>query len=71
MMYDMKRKGVVTSKSLSVDSAKARRKTAVKSGAVVRFEESDSVSAIHRLRGIAKGLGLPPDVERDPDREIN
>ena len=70
MMYDMNRKGIVTSKTRSSKTAKSRRKHAVKSRAAVRFKESDSDLAIDRLYGIAKGLGLPPDVERDPDREI-
>jgi hypothetical protein len=70
MMYDMKRKGVVTSKTRAVSSAKSRRKRAVKGRAALRFKESGNVPAIARLRGIAKGLGLPPNVERDPDREI-
>lgn len=74
----MKREGTVTSKGQLVIPAELRRKHGIKSGTRVRFEERDggilvrpaSNEAIARLRGILKGRNLPPDVERDPDREL-
>jgi AbrB family looped-hinge helix DNA binding protein len=74
----MKREGVVTSKGQLVIPAELRRKHAIGNGTRVRFEETKGGiivrpvrdDAISRLRGIAKGLGLPPNVERDPDREL-
>lgn len=70
MDCDMKRKGAVASKTGSVDSGQSCREDAVRSRTAARFKESDSDLAIDHLCGIAKGLGLPPNVERDPDREI-
>lgn len=74
----MKREGTVTSKGQLVIPAELRRKHGINSGTRVRFEDIDggivvrpvSSNAISRLRGILKGLDLPPDVERDPDREL-
>jgi AbrB family looped-hinge helix DNA binding protein len=74
----MKREGVVTSKGQLVIPAELRRKHGIKSGTRVRFEETErgivvhpiSEDTINRLFGIAKELGLPPKVERDPDREL-
>ena len=74
----MKREGVVTSKGQLVIPAELRRKHGINNGTRVRFEDIEggivlrpvSNDAISRLRGILKGLDLPPDVERDPDREI-
>jgi AbrB family looped-hinge helix DNA binding protein len=74
----MKREGTVTSKGQLVIPAELRRKHGIKSGTRVRFEDTEhgiimrpiNDDAIDRLRGIAKGLGLPPNVERDPDREL-
>ncbi|MGB9105442.1 MAG: AbrB/MazE/SpoVT family DNA-binding domain-containing protein [Terriglobales bacterium] len=74
----MKREGVVTSKGQLVIPAELRRKHGIERGTRVRFDEADggilvrpiSNGAIARLRGILKGLDLPPNVERDPDREI-
>jgi AbrB family looped-hinge helix DNA binding protein len=74
----MKREGVVTSKGQLVIPAELRRKHAIRSGTRVRFEDTEggiivrpvSEDAIDRLYGILKGLGLPPDIERDPDREL-
>jgi AbrB family looped-hinge helix DNA binding protein len=74
----MKREGTVTSKGQLVIPAELRRKHGIKSGTRVRFEDVQggimvrpvSEGAIDRLYGILKGLKLPRDVERDPDREI-
>jgi AbrB family looped-hinge helix DNA binding protein len=74
----MKHEGTVTSKGQLVIPAELRRKYGIKSGTCVRFEDTErgiivhpiSEDAIDRLFGIAKGLGLPPTVERDPDREL-
>ncbi len=74
----MKREGVVTSKGQLVIPAELRRKHGIKSGTRVSFEDTPrgvlvhpvSEDAIDRLYGIAKGLGLPPTVERDPEREV-
>ena len=74
----MKREGTVTSKGQLVIPAELRRKHGISSGTRVRFEDIQggivvrpvSNDAISRLRGILKGLDLPPDVERDPDREL-
>ncbi len=74
----MKREGVVTSKGQLVIPAELRRKHGIKSGTRVCFEDTRrgifvrpvADDAISRLRGIAKGLGLPPYIERDPDREL-
>ena len=74
----MRREGTVTSKGQLVIPAELRRKHGIKTGTRVRFEDTErgiivhpvSEEAIDRLFGIAKGLGLPPNVERDPDREL-
>jgi AbrB family looped-hinge helix DNA binding protein len=74
----MKREGTVTSKGQLVIPAELRRKHGISNGTRVRFEDIQggivvrpvSNDAISRLRGILKGLDLPPDVERDPDREL-
>ncbi|MGZ4821747.1 MAG: AbrB/MazE/SpoVT family DNA-binding domain-containing protein [Terriglobales bacterium] len=74
----MKREGVVTSKGQLVIPAELRRKHGIKNGTRVRFEDTErgifvrpvGDDAISRLRGIAKGLGLPPSIERDLDREL-
>jgi AbrB family looped-hinge helix DNA binding protein len=74
----MRREGVVTSKGQLVIPAELRRKHGIRSGTRVCFEDTErgimvrpiSDEGIDRLFGIAKGLGLPPNVERDPDREL-
>jgi AbrB family looped-hinge helix DNA binding protein len=74
----MKHEGTVTSKGQLVIPAELRRKHGIKSGTRVRFEDAKdciivrpvSDQAIDRLYGILKGLGLPPDIEREPDREL-
>ena len=70
--------GVVTSKGQLVIPAKLRRALRIGRGTRVRFEQMKGgiavypkqVEDIKRLRGILAGLGLPPDIEREPDREI-
>jgi AbrB family looped-hinge helix DNA binding protein len=74
----MKKEGTVTSKGQLVIPAELRRKHGIRSGTRVRFEDTEggiivrpvSEDAVDRLYGILKGLGLPPDIERDPDREL-
>jgi AbrB family looped-hinge helix DNA binding protein len=78
-MEDMEREGVIGPKGRLTIPADLRRKHRIKSGTRVQFESTANgivVRPIHddaiaRLRGIAKGLGLPPNVERDPDRELD
>ena len=70
--------GVVTSKGQLVIPAKLRRVLRIGRGTRVRFEQIEggiavypkSIDAIDRFHGILGGLGLPPDLEREPDREI-
>ena len=74
----MRNEGTVTSKGQLVIPAELRRKHGITAGTRVRFEDTErgivlrpvSEDSIDRLFGIAKGLGLPPNVERDPDREL-
>jgi AbrB family looped-hinge helix DNA binding protein len=73
-----KLEGVVTSKGQLVIPAKLRRALRIGRGTRVRFERiqggiavyPEQVEDIDRLCGILAGLGLPPDMEREPDREI-
>jgi len=70
--------GVVTSKGQLVIPAKIRRALRIGRGTRVRFEQIDGGIAIYpqrayevdRFRGILAGLGLPADLEREPDREL-
>ena len=70
--------GRVTSKGQLVIPAKLRRALRIGAGTRVRFERipggiafyPKQVEDIKRFRGILAGLGLPPDIEREPDREI-
>jgi AbrB family looped-hinge helix DNA binding protein len=74
----MSREGVVTSKGQLVIPAELRRVFKIGQGTRVRFERIQGGIAIYpkheddidRLCGILAGLGLPSDVEREPDREI-
>ncbi len=75
----MKRlEGVVTSKGQLVIPAGLRRKLSIRKGTRVRFEPIKGGIAIYPQReqaveyfkGILAGLGLPPDLEREPDREF-
>jgi len=70
--------GTVTSKGQLVIPAKLRRKLRIGRGTRVRFEPISGGLAIYpqrqydieRFKGILAGLGLPPDLEREPDREF-
>ncbi len=72
------KEGVVTSKGQLVIPAELRRKHGISKGTRVRFEDIEggivvrpvSNNTIDRAYGILKGLKLPPNVERDPDREL-
>lgn len=73
-----KLEGVVTSKGQLVIPARLRRALRIGRGTRVRFEQikggiavyPKQVADIDRFHGIFAGLGLPPDIEREPDREI-
>jgi AbrB family looped-hinge helix DNA binding protein len=70
--------GRVTSKGQLVIPAKLRRALRIGAGTRVRFERIQGGIAVYpkqaedidSLCGILAGLGLPPDLEREPDREI-
>ena len=70
--------GTVTSKGQLVIPAKLRRSLRIGRGTRVRFERikggigiyPQHEDAIEHFKGILAGLGLPPDLEREPDREI-
>jgi AbrB family looped-hinge helix DNA binding protein len=74
----MKMQGVVTSKGQLVIPAELRRTYRIVAGTRVRFGQihggigvyPEHEDNIDRYCGILAGLGLPPDLERDPDREI-
>jgi antitoxin PrlF len=69
---------VITSKGQLVIPAKLRRDLRIGKGTRVRFQRINGGIAIYpkqaedikRFRGILAGLGLPPDIEREADREI-
>jgi len=73
-----KLEGVVTSKGQLVIPAKLRRALRIEKGTRVRFERikggigvfPQQFEDIERFHGIFAGLGLPPDIEKEPDREI-
>jgi len=70
--------GTVTSKGQLVIPAKIRRSARISPGTKVRFERIKGGIAIYpnyaddidRVCGIAAGPDMPPDVERDEEREI-
>jgi AbrB family looped-hinge helix DNA binding protein len=74
----MERKGRVTSKGQLVIPSDLRRAYRIGQGTRVRFERiqggiaiyPEQSDAIDRYRGILAGLGLPANIEREPDREI-
>ena len=74
----MKMEGIVTSKGQLVIPAKLRRELRIERGMRVRFTRINGGIGIYpkyeesigRYCGILADLGLPPDLERDPDREI-
>jgi AbrB family looped-hinge helix DNA binding protein len=73
-----KLEGTVTSKGQLVIPAKLRRDLRIGKGTRVRFERikggiavyPKQIEDIKSLRGILAGLGLPPDLEKEPDREF-
>ena len=73
-----KLEGKVTSKGQLVIPAKLRRDLRIRAGTRVRFERIKGGIAVYprqfddieRLRGILADLGLPPDIEKEPDRDI-
>jgi len=73
-----KLEGTVTSKGQLVIPAKLRRDLKIGAGTRVRFERikggiavyPKQIEDIKHFRGILAGLGFPPDIEREPDREI-
>ena len=70
--------GVVTSKGQLVIPAKLRRVYRIGRGTRVRFARIQGgiaiypkyEDAIQHYCGILAGLGLPPDIEHEPDREL-
>jgi len=70
--------GKVTSKGQLVIPAKLRRDLKIGAGTRVRFQRIKGGIAVYpqqfedieRLCGILAGLGLPPDLEKEPDREF-
>ena len=70
--------GTVTSKGQLVIPAKLRRAYRIEPGTRVRFKRIRGgiavypkyEDAIQYYRGILAGLGLPEDIEREPDRDI-
>jgi AbrB family looped-hinge helix DNA binding protein len=70
--------GTVTSKGQVVIPAAIRRRSKISAGTRVRFESIRGGIAIYpqyaddveRAKGLLAGLKLPPNVERDPEREI-
>ena len=69
---------VVSSKGQLVIPSKLRRQYHINSGTRVRLVPLDKGFSVYpkyedeieSVRGIAAGLGLPPDIERDPEREL-
>ena len=70
--------GTVTSKGQLLIPAEMRRAAKISAGTRVRFEYIKGGIAIYpkyaddidKVCGMLAGLGLPPDIERDEDREI-
>jgi len=70
--------GTVTSKGQLVIPAEIRRSAKISTGTRVRFEYIKGGIAIYpqyaddveRAKGLLAGLRLPPDIERDAEREL-
>jgi AbrB family looped-hinge helix DNA binding protein len=70
--------GTVTSKGQLVIPAEIRRSAKISTGTRVRFEYIKGGIAIYpqyaddveRAKGLLAGLNLPPDIERDAEREL-
>ena len=75
----MKMECVIDAKGQLTIPTKLRRKYRIKTGTRVQFESTATGIVIRPirdegmapLRGIARGPRLPPDVERDPDSELD
>ena len=73
-----KLEGTVTSKGQLVIPAKLRRALKIGAGTRVRFQRikggigiyPKQFEDIERFRGIFSDLGLPHDLEKEPDREF-
>jgi AbrB family looped-hinge helix DNA binding protein len=71
-------KGIVTSKGQLVIPAKLRQQYNIRAGTRVRFVAIKNGIGVYpqypeqidSARGMLAGLGLPADIERDPEREI-
>ncbi len=80
MMYDMRKKysRTVGSKGQVVIPAELRRRYQISNGTTVHFVGTDAGvmirpvtrESIARMRGRAKGKGLPRDIPREADRDI-
>ncbi len=74
----MKTEGVVTSKGQLVIPAELRRQLHIGRGTRVRFQRLKGGFGVYptyqdnieQVRGTLAGLGLPPDVERDPEHSL-
>lgn len=70
--------GTVTSKGQLVIPAKIRREAHISPGTKVRFKRIKGGIAIYpsyadqidKVCGMLAGLDLPPEIERDPERDI-
>ena len=75
----MKMEGTVTSKGQLVIPAKLRKQYKIGPGTRVKFVAmNDGIGvypqmgdAIDSVRGMLAGLGLPPNIDREPDRDIS
>jgi AbrB family looped-hinge helix DNA binding protein len=74
----MKTEGVVSSKGQLVIPAELRKLLRIGRGTRVRFERIPGEIGVYpkhqddidRLCGCLAGLGLPPDIDREPDRGL-
>ena len=79
MKAEDKSEGVVTSRGQLVIPAGLRRHYNIGTGTRIRFENTRmgilirpiTDEYIDSVKGILSDANLPPDVERDPDREIS
>lgn len=68
----------VTSKGQFVLPAAIRRRYHIRKGTRIRIEEVDrgillrpiTDQSIEKVRGMFAGMGLPEDIEKEPDRDI-
>ena len=74
----MKQKGRFSTKGQLIVPAEMRRRHGFEKGSEVLFEDVENgiiirplgESAIDRAYGFLRGKGLPVDLEKEPDREI-